>query len=95
MSEIKLRTTPNAAAVLAEFERNLEAGHPWLPGADFKRNPSLGEAVRTFLAEWADKNTPAETCTCEHKDGGYFEDHTPGNGCERTGCGCRFWIEEN
>lgn len=32
----------------------------------------------------------AEKCLCSH-GGEDFEDHTEGNGCERPGCGCKFW----
>lgn len=38
--------------------------------------------------------TPDEKCSCTC-GGPDAEDHTPGVGCERRGCTCCFWPQDN
>lgn len=46
------------------------------------------------IPESTEDQSPDETCTCTC-GGAESEDHTPGNGCERRGCICFYWPEEN
>jgi hypothetical protein len=50
----------DAEATLADFERTLTEGHPWLPGAHFVRCPDLGSHILSALHEFVRVQRVAE-----------------------------------
>jgi hypothetical protein len=40
---------------LEGYRWDLERGHPWLPGAAFKANPTLGDYILKCLEHWVEQ----------------------------------------
>lgn len=50
----------NAEAALANYKRDLDEGHPWLPGHVFINNPGLGQHVLKAMEEFVRVQRVAE-----------------------------------
>ncbi len=47
-----MTTLDDAKTALAEFERSVDEGHPWLPGASFIKTPGLDKHILAAMKEF-------------------------------------------